>query len=295
MTVLCLPVAFANEPGFTDEPGTRVTVRNAQGIAVLTYEYAEVLGEDGKVSFDTAKVFYHVVGPDGEQMLTKGPGGRFPHHRGIYIGWNNLRHNGQRHDLWHVRNTQQKHQAFTRQETTDAGTTIASRIQWIGTDGAPVLEEVRTVTVHHETGDAYAVIDFTSELTAAYGDVQLSGDPEHAGIQFRASQEVAENKSATYVFPVDEPKDQQYTGMPWAALTFQVDGQKWTVQQMAYPGNPEGNARWSAYRDYGRFGQFPTYQIEEGQRITLQYRFRVTPGEAPDRAGLNEAYEAYAE
>ena len=42
------------------------------------------------------------------------------------------------------------------------------------------------------------LVDFTSELTAAHGAVELGGDPEHAGIQFRPSQKVAENKSGRY-------------------------------------------------------------------------------------------------
>jgi len=286
---------FADEPRWVDEAGTRLTVTNAEGKPVLIYEYAEQLDDNGKVTFDTAKVFYHVVGPDGEETLTKGPGGELPHHRGIFIGWNRLQHAGKSHDLWHVKNTQQKHLAFTLQQTTETATTIDSRIQWIGTTGDPVLEEVRTVTVHHDAGGAFALIDVKTELTAAHGIVVLGGDPEHAGIQFRASQKVAANKSATYVFPLDDAKAQNYTDLPWAAQTFDMDGKKWTVQQMSHPDNPEGNARWSAYRDYGRFGEFPSYTLEDGQTITLHYRWRITEGQAPERESLNTAYKAYAE
>lgn len=295
LCLLAVPASRADEPRWVDDPGTRLTITDAEGKPVLIYEYAEQLDNDGKITFDTAKVFYHVVGPDGEETLTKGPGGQLPHHRGIFIGWNRLQHAGKSHDLWHVRNTQQKHLGFTLQQTTESATTVASRIQWIGTTGDPVLEEVRTVTVHHDAGAAFALIDVKTELTAAHGKVVLGGDPEHAGIQFRASQKVAENKSATFVFPVDDPKAQNYTDLPWAAQTFDMDGKKWTVQQMAHPDNPEGNARWSAYRDYGRFGEFPTYTLEDGQTITLHYRWRITEGEAPEREGLNAAYKAYAQ
>ncbi|MEM9110662.1 MAG: DUF6807 family protein [Planctomycetota bacterium] len=281
------------EARVSDEPGKRLTVLNAESKPIVTYEYAHVLGENDKVTFDTAKVYHQVVAPDGKTMLTKGPGGTFPHHRGIYIGWSKIKHNGKSHDLWHVRNTTQKHVAFTKQETTNAGTTVASRIDWIGSDGKPVLEETRTVTVHDDTGGAYAVIDFVSELTAAHGAVELNGDPEHAGIQFRPSQEVAENKSAKYVFPVDDPKQTQHAGMDWAAQTFELGGQKWSVQQMSHPSNPDDNARWSAYRDYGRFGEFPVIKIGAGQTVTVQYRFRITKGDAPDRATLNKMYAAY--
>ena len=295
--VLSLSIAsasYAEKPRTSDEAGKRLTVRNAEGKAVLTVEYAHELGENGKVTFDTAKVFYHVVGPDGKTPLTKGPGGKFPHHRGIFIGWNKLKNNGKGHDLWHVKNTTQKHIAFTKQETNEAGTTVASRIDWIGTEGKPVLEETRTVTVHHDAGGAYALIDFVSELTAAHGAVELNGDPEHAGIQFRPSQKVAENGSAKYVFPIDDAKAKKYAGLDWATETFELDGQKWSVQHMSHPSNPDDNARWSAYRDYGRFGEFPVIKIADGETVKLQYRFRVTKGEAPERAALNQAYAAYA-
>ena len=74
-----------------------------------------------------------------------------------------------------------------------------------------------------------------------------------------------------------------------------MDGQKWTVQHMSHPSNPDDNARWSAYRDYGRFGEFPVIKIADGEKVTLRYRFIVTKGEAPSREKLAAAYAAYAE
>ncbi|MFN3167058.1 MAG: DUF6807 family protein [Phycisphaeraceae bacterium] len=287
--------APADQPRVSDEPGKRASVLNAQGEPVLTYEYAHEVGEDGKVTFDTAKVFYHVLAPDGKTTLTKGPGGKFPHHRGIFIGWNRIQHNGKRHDLWHVKNTTQKHVGFLKQDAVPGETTLISRIDWIGTEGKPVLEETRAVTVHHDAGDAYALIDLVSKLTAAHGEVELNGDPEHAGIQFRPSQQVAENKSAKYVYPVDDAKQKKYAGLPWVAQTFEVDGQAWTVQHMSHPDNPDDDARWSAYRDYGRFGEFPVIQLDANETVTLRYRFRVTKGAAPTREQLAETYRAFAE
>ena len=99
-----------------------------------------------------AKVFYHVVAPDGKQTITKGPGGKFPHHRGIFIGWNKINHNGKRHDLWHVKNTTQKHVSFMKQDAVQGETSVISRIDWIGTEGKAVLEETRSATVHSRRG-----------------------------------------------------------------------------------------------------------------------------------------------
>jgi hypothetical protein len=286
--------SFADDAPLAVEAGKRMVVNGADGKPVLTYEYAHEIGEDGKVTFDTAKVFYHVVAPDGKTTLTKGPGGKFPHHRGIFIGWNKIKHDGKNHDLWHVKNTTQKHVSLVPYDPVQGQTSIVSRIDWIGTQGNAVLEETRSATVHHDTGGAYAVIDFQSTLTAAHGAVELNGDPEHAGIQFRPSQQVAENKSAKYVFPVDDPKKNKHAGLDWVAQTFEVDGQKWTVQHLSHPSNPDDEARWSAYRDYGRFGEFPVIKIADGEKVTLRYRFIVTKGEAPSREKLAEAYAKYA-
>ncbi|MEO0475560.1 MAG: DUF6807 family protein [Planctomycetota bacterium] len=294
LSLLFAPAGLAEQAKVVDEPGKRLSVIGVSGKPVLTVEYAREMGEDGKVTFDTAKVFYHVVAPDGKSTLTKGPGGTFPHHRGIYIGWNKLKHSGKSHDLWHVRNTSQKLIAFTEQKTTDAGTAVTSRIDWLGTEGKPVLEETRTVTVHHDANGAYAVIDFVSVLSATHGAVELGGDPEHAGVQFRPSQQVADNKSATYVFPVDDPKANKHAGLDWATLTFDLDGEKWSVQQMSHPSNPDADAKWSAYRDYGRFGEFPVFKIADGESVTLRYRFRVTKGAAPQRDALNNFFAEYA-
>ncbi|BCX47452.1 hypothetical protein HAHE_13600 [Haloferula helveola] len=298
ITLLCaLGLGVSTTPGadkasFDDNEGSQLTIVDPAGKPVLRYEYAHKLDDAGKVTFDTAKVFHHVLGPGGEP-ITKGPGGKYPHHRGIFIGWNKLKHGGKSHDLWHVRNTTLKHVSFVKQEADEKSATVTSRIDWIGTEGTPVLEETRTLTTHFTDGDAYALIDFISELKAAHGAVELGGDPEHAGIHFRPSQEVVANKSAKYTFHGDDISPQKNPGLPWVAMTFEAGGKTWTVQHMSHPDNPDGS-RWSAYRDYGRFGEFPVIKLADGETATLRYRFRVTEGAAPQRPKLADAYSAFA-
>ncbi len=286
-------VLAADPTGFKDEAGTSLTVLTPAGKPIARYEYAHLTDAAGKPSFDTAKVYWHVLGPDGEP-LTKGPGGLFPHHRGIFIGWSRIRHAGKSHDLWHVRNTSQKHVSFVEQTAGKDASTVAARIDWIGTEGKVVLRETRTFSVRYADAAAYATIDVVSELEPVDGEVSLGGDPEHAGIQFRPSQKVAENKSATYTYHKEGVNAAKDVDLPWIALTFDIDGQKWTVQHMSHPDNPDGS-RWSAYRDYGRFGEFPVMKIADGETATLRYRFRVTIGDAPDREKLNDAYATYSE
>lgn len=295
-SLLCLASSLSSafaEDGYRVEvtEGARADILRPDGEPILRYMFERDTSNPER-TFDTAKVFAHVMAPGGEKSLTKGAGGTFPHHRGIFIGWNRIEHGGKRHDLWHVRDTAQQHRKFLETEGDENGGTIRSEIAWIGVDGEPVISEKRTYRVV-ASSDAYAVIDFLSELTAVGGDVKLDGDPEHAGVQFRPSQEVADNKSASYVFHeagVDPKKDKD---LPWVALSFRIGDQAWTVQHMSHPSNPKG-AVWSAYRDYGRFGPFPTIEIADGETVTLQYRFRVTKGEAPSRERLAESYEAFA-
>ena len=173
------------------------------------------------------------------------------------------------------------------------GQTSPALIDWIGVDGKPVLEEKRTYTVTSQD-DAYSVIDFTSTLTATQGDVELNGDPEHAGVQFRPSQQVAENKSAAYTFHKDGIDPTKDRDLPWVAESFQLGDDWWSVQHMNHPSNPEG-ARWSAYRDYGRFGPFTVVKIADGESVTFRYRFRVTKGKSQDRKQLQASFDQYTQ
>lgn len=274
-----------------DSEGDHADIVAPSGQPILRYVYVRDTSTP-ETTFDTAKVFTHVVAPNGTTTLTKGPGGKFPHHRGIFIGWSKLQHKGERHDLWHVRNTSQVHQKFVKTEGDETAGTLTSVIHWIGIHGKPIIEETRTHRVVQEDG-AYAVIDFVSELKAVDGEVELNGDPEHAGIQFRPSQQVAENKSAKYVYHQDGLDLKKDNDLPWVAETFRVDDEAWTVQHMSHPSNPPA-ARWSAYRDYGRFGPFTVVKISDGESQTFRYRFRVTAGETPKREQFSEYYEGYA-
>ncbi len=286
-----LPSSAADETfKIVDTSGEHAEILAPDGKPVLRYMYRRDTSTK-ESTFDTAKVYAHVIGPEGE-FLTKGAGGLFPHHRGIFIGWNKLKQGGESHDLWHVRNTAQLHQAFGANQTSAEGAAITGKIDWIGVDGDTVITETRTYAVSRPQG-SYLQVDFTSELTAVGGDVELNGDPEHAGVQFRPSQKVAENKSAKYLFHAEGIDPKKSKDLPWVAESFRLEDQTWTVQHMSHPDNPKG-ARWSAYRDYGRFGPFTVVNIAEDESVTLRYRFRIIQGEAPDLDALVQWYTQYA-
>ncbi|MEC8473318.1 MAG: DUF6807 family protein [Planctomycetota bacterium] len=280
----------ADSYSVNDTKGKYADLVTPDGTVILRYMYDRDTSTP-ETTFDTAKVFAHVMSADGQTPLTKGAGGKFPHHRGIFIGWNKLDQGGKKHDLWHVRNTVQKHREFEEIEFAKKGARITSMIDWVGVDGEVVIEEKRTYKVTSVDG-VHAMIDFSSTLTATNGDVELNGDPEHAGIQFRPSQLVAENKSATYTFHDEDIDPTKVLDLPWVAESFQIGEQWWSVQHMNHPSNPEG-ARWSAYRDYGRFGPFTVVKIADGESTIFRYRFCVTQGKNQDRTQLQATYNRY--
>ena len=59
----------------------------------------------------TYKPYHHVFSPDGKTLLTKGPGGLYTHHRGIYFGFNRISYDGKQADTWHCRNGESQRQS----------------------------------------------------------------------------------------------------------------------------------------------------------------------------------------
>src|SRR5690606_18885148 len=80
---------------------------------VMRYMF-EPLDESSRERRDeTYKVYHHVYDPSGRRFVTKGTGGLFPHHRGVFFGFNEISYDGKRADVWHCRNGEsQQHRAF---------------------------------------------------------------------------------------------------------------------------------------------------------------------------------------
>jgi len=261
------------------------------GKPVLRYMHARDESSD-TAKHNTYKVYHHVFDPSGKEPITKGPGGKYTHHRGLFLGFSKLRSHGKTSDLWHMKNSLQLHKKFARKKDTSDQAVLSSVIHWTIPE-ATLVEETRTVTVHEEE-DSHLLVDFVSELKAVGSDATFSGDPEHAGMQYRPANRVAENKSAKYVFPSKDTNVREERDLPWAALTYRLGDAIYTVQHMNHPENPQGT-RYSAYRDYGRFGAYPEFELEEGKTRALRYRIRVTLGEAPSRDKLKAEYQKFAE
>jgi hypothetical protein len=164
-----------------------------------------------------------------------------------------------------------------------------------------LLTETRTLRLSRPDGkatqvDAHFRLKATRELT-------LGGDLQHAGIHFRAANEVATRaKETSYV---SDPEDKATKGRDWTAPALKKDkdgneiqpakapakgdlnwcrllfpiGERWyAATEMNAPSNPSEELSW---RDYGRFGFFFKRKLAAGQTLDLDYRFIVEPAEVP--------------
>ncbi len=266
------------------------------------YDYDE---SDAQRTFETYKVFHHVFDEKGEHLLTNGPDGEnpyaksvtYPHHPGIFIGWNRLRFGGKSYDTWHMKNgVRQVHQRFLKKQA-DAEKAIATAlIHWKNGQGEVMLEEKRTTTVHRPGDGTVVLLDFETELKAASGEVYLDGDPEHAGFQYRPHDDVSKGPAevkAKYLFHRQDIQVKKDKDLPWVAMEYGLNGRRYAVQYMSHPDNPNADAVYSAYRDYGRFGEFFKHSIPAGRTLKLRYRIRVGQGSLPARESLAGQYAAY--
>jgi len=259
------------------------------------------------------KPYLHVFGEAGE-LLTNGgldaggkPTGQFPHHRGIFIGWNKIASDLGTFDLWHFNNGgKMEVLQFDKLEGGKDAATLVATIAWrggkkddLGSD--LLLTETRTVRISRPDGKTTQV-DEHFRLKAAR-ELTLGGDLQHAGIHFRASDEVSRRaKETSYV---SDPEDKESKGKDWTApapkkdkdgnqikpagapargdlnwcrLLFPI-GERWyAATELNPPSNPVEELSW---RDYGRFGFFFKRKLAAGESLDLNYRFFVELAEAP--------------
>ena len=255
--------------------------------------------------FETYKVFHHVFDEKGENLLTNGPDGenpykksvKYPHHRGIFIGWNKLQFEGKSYDTWHMtKGVRQIHQKFLSNKGDAEKATSTTLIHWKNGEDKVMVEEKRTMIVYPPGDETIVLLDFETELKAPNGEIYLDGDPEHAGFQYRPHDDVAKGPAdvkAKYLFHkegIDPKKDKD---LPWVAMEYGLNDKRYSVQYMSDPANPNADAVYSAYRDYGRFGEFFKHTIGAGQTLKLRYRICVSEGSLPDRESLAKQYAVF--
>ena len=279
-------LAAPSAAGFTCTVTPNRAVEIAEGGRLRArFEFAHDTSSPAR-RLETYKPFLHVFDESGRTLITKGAGGEYTHHRGIFIGWMKITHQGKTLDRWTMQGGEQVVDG-TPSCASDAGSaTVTAQIIWHDESKRPLLTERRELIFRPGAAPVYSVIDITSELTAAQGDVVLDGDPEHAGVHFRAADKIDRTK-VTYGFPGTAIDPRKARDLAWAGMTFSLDERVYTVVQIDHPANPRGT-RASAYRDYARLGLFPAITLKAGERAVLRYRFVIATGPLPAAAALQD-------
>ena len=248
------------------------------------------------------KVFHHLYDPDGKRFVTNG--GQlnenvsdpkklvFPHHRGLMYAFNKITYGPdfkKKADTWHA--TGDAHQSHRNTKVSESGPVLGrhrAEVDWHGEKKEVFAAEQREVTVYNVPGGT--LVEFVSKLTPTTGPVKLDGDPQHAGFQFRAHNEVAaQTAKQTYYLRPDgkgspgetrnwDPKTKKGpVDLPWYAMSFVLDGQRYTVEYLNHPTNPK-ETRFSE-RDYGRFGGYFEHELTDRNPLIVQYRIWLQEGE----------------
>jgi hypothetical protein len=286
--LLALPVF--GELSFQDEKGKHLDVVS-DGKVLVRYMYEHDTSTK-ETHHETYKPYLHVFDAEGKKPITKGAGGKFTHHRGIFIGWSKIEFGGKRYDRWHMKGGDIIHQKFAKKEVKDGVARFTSVTHWMDEKGTAFLEEERTFLVSEGAHGGRLFIDFRSKLTPVGGDVFLKGDPEHAGIQYRPANEV-DVKKTKYLFPKGVTDVKKVKDLPWAAENYTLGGKRYGVVHLNSPGNPKKTVH-SAYRDYGRFGAFFEKEIKKGESLVVNYGFLILDGELPVGEKVQKVWEAWS-
>ena len=303
------PPADAFSFEWTDTKGEYLDLKHgSRNIARYVYETIdESTPERREATYKPFCHIYHWYSKD--KFITKGPGGKFTHHRGIFYGFSKTSYtdrNGKKHekiDTWHCRRGHLVHREFVDKTAGKDSASFTSLIDWVGDDGKSFAEEKRTMTFSMEGSDV--IVDFQSTLTPTVPEMRVDGDPQHAGFQFRAHNDVHDkHKNATYYIRPEtgigaagetinwsaKLDNKRTRDLPWKAMCFTVHDRRYTVSYLDHPDNPKP-ARYSE-RDYGRFGSYFATDINTEKPLTVNYRLVIHQGEfeAEEVAKQSEAF-----
>mgnify|MGYP001546783330 CR=1 FL=1 len=119
------------------------------GKIAARYMYAHDVSSKEK-RLETYKPYLHVFDAEGKAPITQGAGGKqFPHHRGIYIGWQKLGFEGKTYNFWEMASGDIVHEKFLNQKADADSATFTSLTHWIpNKSDTVVIEEERTMTFH---------------------------------------------------------------------------------------------------------------------------------------------------
>ncbi len=230
---------------------------SGESIPVLRYVDRPYDPSSSESREKTYKVFHHLYDPAGKRFVTNGGFADqvadpkkllYPHHRGIMYGFNKCSYGPdlkQQADTWHCpppsadqkKNVPTAHVSHEKTLSAEPGPLLGRHrvlLGWYGAGEKPFALEERELTVYTVKGGT--LVEFASRLKTTGGKVRVDGDPQHAGFQFRASNEVVATKNQTYYLHPDGkgemgkernwPQDKAMVDMPWHVMSFVLDGQR---------------------------------------------------------------------
>ncbi len=289
----------ASEPtdGFTFEQGLDVQLDGRIWLRTVTTPF------DAENPELTYKVYTHLYDFEGAFPITKGAGGKYSHHRGLFIGWNHTHVGDRVVDTWHMRAgregalrdayAQQQLVEWVAMEVQENRASHTARIHWMADDLEPFIEEERTI-IAYPGDNGIRVVDFISILTPLAGPIQLRGDAHHAGMQVRMSNEVVDTEHDTeFILPEYAVElDNDIVGKAWWLCgSMVVGGKRYWVLHLTAPDLVTGQPQYST-RPYGRFGAF--FEPDLTPDTPLRLAFRVIWSESPlDRERCEALYQQY--
>jgi hypothetical protein len=240
----------------------------------------------------------------GYRPITKGPGGQYTHHRGIFFGFNKTAYG----DFWHCPDVSQRHESFdsSREWAGPVAAKMTAKTNWIGKDEKPKFRDTREVTAWRVSDDEL-VLDYDITLETLTGQTEkVAGDAHHAGFHFRGANELANTADkrrrsggAHYVFPASAKlvKDDVWGELPWVNANFELFGRRYSVTHMDGPNNPDPTTY--STRPYGRFGAFFTGETTPEKPLKVSYRLviRDITGAAttqPAKADVDADHQSFA-
>ena len=274
-----------SSPSFSfEDKNSELSQVTLEGKPVLQFVHPVL--KEGKEREASYKPFHHLFDNSGS-LVTKGAGGQFTHHRGIFLGFSKVTYgNNVKVDIWHCKDD--THQAFQKVLLRESGPVLASekdQIAWNGKNKETFAVEERQLIVYKVPGGQ--LVEFQSVVRTTGGPVLLDGDPQHAGFHFRASNDVAEktSKETIYLRPDGEdkpgasknwPELKTHINLPWNAMSFVLNDKRYTALYLDNPANPK-EARFSE-RPYGRFGSYFVTEITKEKPLKLKYQIWLQDG-----------------
>ena len=243
---------------------------------------------------ETYKVYTHVHDFEGGAPITKGPGGKYTHHRGLFIGWKDTLVGDKHYNIWEMSNSTQRHVEWLKTEGGPDKAVQNEKIQWCDMEGKPLIEETRAITTTPGP-KGVRMFDFQSTLATLAGPIQLRGDLQHAGMQVRLENEVSEHEKTTqYILPegATEQPDDKVMGAWWTCCSPVVREKRYWLIHMTPPDHLTGQPVYSIRR-YARFGAFFEPDLQEGKPLTFNFRIAVSDKEL-DQAACTLLYKEYA-